>query len=315
MIPKDTSHSHYVAPDDNDDDDIIPTPLPPTSPSTPKYTSSISIDQSNEKLDGEVVQYKITIHNDTWFNIKMNITYQIVHTGPIAYLFYLTNGTKVITLHISDEAVGRFYDITTFRKHRKFGGNLRFYPKKGDTGSTSSFDTLNVKSNDTWYLTMAVAKSGIESMSISFETKKECMEISQILRNDKVSIASAINADFKDGNNIFERYWGFSVFGFGWSHCIVTKLIPVTQGGIICADMFNYRKGMLEVRSSFGYFQQNHDPKNASILFSCNNASLIKYWYVYAKAIGFPRKTSILAFVVDVPPYSKYNDYRESNGN
>lgn len=270
--------------------------LPPVQKQT--YVDDVTFSQQTEQLNGEVVQYEITFHNDTAIYYDMNISYQLTSTGTVFYLIYLTDGKQLTkTIHISDEGCGKLIDVTTFLKHRKVGKNIN------KNGETSLSDSIQVTNNTVWYLTFAVARSTNESISVVFKTKKECMEIKSLGRKDSVTLVSALNADYKDGKFI-GRYRGYSLFGIGASHGSVNKEIPVTNGGIICVDMKNYYQGMMKVSTISGSkSSESYEPGEASILLSTTDNNT-KTWLVEANTFGFPKKSSILTFVVDVNPHS-----------
>lgn len=281
--------------------ETIPPVIPPIEP---KYNDTFLFDQQTEQLDGEVVQYEITFHNDTDVQYDMDISYKLTSTGSVFYLIYLTDGKNTTTLHISDEKYSKFIDITTFRKHRKIGKNANA------EGETSLSNSIQITKNTTWHLTIAVARNINESISVAFNTNKECMEIKSLGRKDSVTLVSALNSDYKNGKFV-GRYKGYSLFGLGVSHCSVNKEIPVSNGGIICVDMFNHEEGMLKVKNPSGYLSRtSYKSENTSILLSTTNNNS-KSWIIEAQSFGFPMKTSILAFVVDVNPYSSisYNDW------
>jgi hypothetical protein len=277
--------------------------LPPVEKQV--YNDMVLFDQQTEKLNGEVVQYKITFHDNDTVNYDMGISYQLTNPGTVFYLIYLTDGKNTTTLHISDEAYSNLIDITTFRKHRKIGWNANA------SGETSLSNSTEVKNNTEWYLTIAVANNINETLSVSFETQKKSMEITKISRTSSVYLLSTIDADYKKGK-ITERYWGLSLFGIGFSHCYADVEVPVSNGGIVCVDMFNHVNGMVYVGNSFSEIcKQSYKPDNTSILLSTTDAQLIKYWKVHAESIGYPKKTSVLTMVVDVYPYSTHweNDW------
>ena len=278
-------------------------PEPPAP--KPTYLNNKVFSQSTEQLNGEVVQYKITFHDNDIVNYKMDISYNLVGKGNVFYLIYLTDGNFTVTSHLSGENLGRLFDITTFRKHRSLGGKT-----SSSIGETSASDIITVKNNTVWYLTIAVARSINESLSVAFETEKESMEINSIGRTDAVTLVSAVDADYKDGK-FFGRYKGYSIFGIGLSHCNIYKEIPVSNGGIMCVDMFNYVDGEMEIGNSFGYRHQNFRPDNSSILMSTTYINSVEYWFITAQNYAVGKKSSVLAFVVDVNPYSCYakNDW------
>jgi hypothetical protein len=288
-------------PEENDNDTVIP-PV-----ETIIYNNEYLIDQASEKLNGEAVQYKITFHDDDIFSYDMFINYRLTTTGSVFYLIYLTNGVQTIALHLSGEASGKLFDLTTFRKHRMMGKGANV------DGNISEFNYTRVKKNESWYLTIAVANSINETLTVHLRTKKQSMELTPLLRTTNVTLSSAINADYNDGK-ILKRYRGISFLGLGFSLCYADLSFPVEHGGIICTDMRNQKQGFVYIGTNWSEIWTNgmtETPDYASILISSTDAMGIKNWRVYSEALGYPRKISLLTLVVDVYPYStiQLNDW------
>jgi len=288
-------------PEDNDNDTVIP-PV-----ETITYNNEYLIDQASEKLNGEVVQYKITFHENDRFSYETYINYHLTTTGSVFYLVYLTNGEQTTALHLSGESSGKLFDLTTFRKHRMIGKNANV------KGNLSDFNTTSVKKDESWYLTIAVANSINETLTVHLTSTKESMEITPLLRTNNVTLSSAINADYNDGK-FLKRYRGISFLGLGFSLCYADLTFPVKHGGIICTDMRNQKQGFVYIGTNWSEIWTNgmtETPNEASILISSTDAKGIKNWRVYSEALGYPRKISLLTLVVDVYPYSsiQQNDW------
>jgi hypothetical protein len=300
LIPRESKPAIETPSDSGDitDNETEENTTPPVE--TIVYNNEFLIDQASEKLDGEVVQYQILFHEDDLFSYDMDISYHLTTTGSVFYLIYLTNGEDTTALHLSGEASGKIVDLTTFRKHRMIG-------KHADVnGNTSFSNTTYVEKNESWYLTIAVARTINETLTVQLRTLQQSMEIIPLLRNKNVTLSSAMDAEYKNGN-FLERYRGISFLGIGFSLCYVDLMFPVSHGGIICFDMKNNKQGFAYIGSSWSEIELNGNtetPENATILISSTDAQLIKYWKVHAETLSYPRKISLLTMVVDVYPYS-----------
>lgn len=286
--------------------------IPPVS--TIVYNDTILIDQADEQLIKEAVQYKITFHADDIVSYDMHISYHLTNPGTVFYLIYLTNGTSTESIHLSNEAYGNIMDVTTFRKHRSLG-------KRVDASNETAYtNTITVRNNSFLYLTIAiVSDASNESLTVSFQTQENTMELTRLTRTDKVYLYSALNADYKEGS-ITERYKGYSLLGLSFSHCYADVQVPITNGGIVCVDMFNHADGMVYIGNSFTEIaHQSYKPNSTSLLEASTDAQLYKYWKVHAEAFGYPKKLSVLSLFVDVYPYSTYhqndwNGYYQKTG-
>ena len=205
------------------------------------YLDFFSFDQSVEKLSGTALQYKISFHKNDTVRYDMDMAYHLQKAGAVFYLIYLTDGQNTTTLHLSAEASGSMTDITTGLVHLKIG-------KRADlSNQTSLSNTEQVTNGTVWYLVVAVANSiDNETMSVTIQTETDSMKVETIVTAGAVTLASAVDKQFKDGSAT-ERYRGYSILGIGYNYCTASKKIPVSNGGILCVDMVNHISGDLRV--------------------------------------------------------------------
>lgn len=253
------------------------------------YEHYIKIDQSNLKLDHEVVQYKIIFHENDTVDFFGRVRYRIVEVEPVAYFLCLTDGKKNLV------------NITLFI-HEPIGGKLRY--KLLNVGQTNDVNTIeSVSKGDVWYLTIAVFNSKKEEITALFQTSTYCMELVELERHSEIEYLSAWQRDF-DG-----LYLGVKLLLLPFGISIarnVGKIIITTRGTIVkflSACHLICRLNVIAPDGAHGGYMSEKGMARYMYLGNQTGA-----WSFETSGIGFPFKHIIMLFYIDIDPHIRLEE-------
>lgn len=272
------------------------------NPNVETYEKTIAITQSELHLDHEVVQYKILFHDNATIKADARAVYLLRDLNPVAYLFYTSDGEKLIencSFFCTHEPSGMILDISTKRNHFQIGGRLIYKLLRiGHEKKTST--TFSVSSGDNWYVTIGVYRSiEEEEITLRLKSDKPCMELVPLERHDKIGYFSGWKNEFDSGVYRGFRFLPFLPFGLSFADNF-KKTITTTRGGIFSFSSMAHLKALLTVRSPDGKIFT--DNRRGIIAFNYAG-NLTGNWEFKASGFGFPMKHAVSLFYADVDPH------------
>jgi len=275
------------------------------------YSSTITLDEKDLRLDHEVIQFTVLFHENDIINVT---TLQMIlrlgkDVEPQANMLILTNGSRSV-FHKSNVSFlyyvpsALLFDATILGHRIAIGGRLFFNLlnltrfRVGVAQALSS--EISVKKGDVWYLTMSVVnpKPGEElrvvlrSLSMALS-----MELNQTVRSPDVGFYSALDNDFNG------RYFGVKLpllpFGFSFADNLQKKILTV-RGSVVYFCSVGHRNGRMKIEA----------PNNKTYLNENGGLSVFSYcgnwagtWNFTASGLGFPWKHNVMLFYADINPY------------
>ena len=272
---------------------------------TKQYTNTIEITQQEIQLDYEVIQYKIIFHEDDTINVYLYGQILSKSLGEKLFLISITDGRDSIIQKIDKNhyhiflihlPVGRF-EITTPRF--KFVGKLPLIFKLRNVGLKDyCIGDVDVKKNDTWYLTIAVVSQKETDIQIKLKSENKSMELLQIERHSKLGFYSANHNDF-DG-----KYYSISYGGFGITYAKnLNKKIETTDGSFIYFSSISHKKGDVKIQTPDKTILSSNNKKVIQYIYIGNNTGVWSFTANGRNLLGF--KYMIILFYIDINTYSK----------
>jgi hypothetical protein len=262
------------------------------------YSNFIEFNQDELQLKKEVVQFKITFHQDDVIDVssKMAVLY-VDETITSAYCL-LTDGEKPL---LEPECLWyipeRKYLVITPRIRLSVGKFWLIKILNDNVGrADNNSGHFDVQSGDSWYLTLAVPTLSEKSyFSIIFKSSKESMEAIQLTRHSNLDLYSPTYNQFSG------KYYTikFSVLG-GGSICDVSKEITVKDGSVFHLVVAGHRKGNMMVYLPNGEEKQLNQKGLMEYIFLGNESGnwkfTIKGWSIYFRM-------AIVLFYIDIDPH------------
>jgi hypothetical protein len=262
------------------------------------YSNLVEFNQDKLQLKKEVVQFKITFHQDDVIDVSTKIAVLYVDETITSAYFLLTDGEKpllepvclwyvperkflVITPRIR-LSVGKFWFVTLLQD------------KVGSANNNSGH--FDVQTGDSWYLTLAIPTVSEKSyFSIVFKSLYDSMEVTQLTRHSNLDLSSPTYNQFSG------KYYAikFGMFG-GGSLCDISKEITVKNGSIFYIFVAGHRKGNMMVYLPNGQEKQFNQKRIMEYAFLGNESGQwkcsIKGWSVYFRM-------AIVLFYIDIDPH------------
>ena len=277
------------------------------------YLSSFNFSQKKLNLDHELVQYKIIFHENTTVNYKYFLKYRIKDLHPHYYFIAFTDGKKGI---MEREVEGKFYETPLLGYSMIPSGilmdlnlgNLRISIGKlffkilpiGNIDSISG--EVEVINGSEWFLTLGVYHKSIDEIFyINLESKKKCLEIIKLDRDNKIEYMSAVNGDFSG------LYLGLKILSRGCSRAKNLKTtITTTKGSVISFSSVGHIFGHIEVIGPDGKIYNKNTRKLANFQYYGNQTGT---WKFSSSGLGFGWKHIVSLFYIDVDPHFYLSDW------
>jgi len=262
------------------------------------YCNLVEFNQDELQLKKEVVQFKITFHQDDVIEVSSKMAVLYVDETITSAYFLLTDGEKpliepVCLWYVPERklliktpkirlSVGKFWFVTLLQD------------KVGSANNNSGH--FDVQAGESWYLTLAVPTISEKSyFSIVFKSLNDSMEVTQLTRHSNLELLSPTYNQFSG------KYYAikFGMFG-GGSLCDISKEITVTDGSIFYIFVAGHRKGNMMVYLPNGEEKQFNQKRIMEYAFLGNESGqwkcTIKGWSVYFRM-------AIVLFYIDIDPH------------
>jgi len=266
------------------------------------YCNFVEFNQDELQLKKEVVQFKITFHQDDVIDVSSKMAVLYVDETITSAYFLLTDGEKpllepVCLWYVPERkfllrtprirlSVGKFWFVTLLQD------------KVGSAHNTSG--DFDVQTGESWYLTLAVPTVSEKSyFSIVFKSLYDSMEVTELTRHSNLELLSPTYNQFSG------RYYAikFGMFG-GGSLCDISKEITVTDGSIFYIFVAGHRKGTMMVYLPNGEEKQFNQKRIMEYAFLGNESGqwkcTIKGWSVYFRM-------AIVLFYIDIDPHISHH--------
>ncbi|HWR63919.1 MAG TPA: hypothetical protein VN365_05930 [Candidatus Thermoplasmatota archaeon] len=262
------------------------------------YSNFVEFNQEELQLKKEVVQCKITFHQDDVIEVSSKLAVLYVDETITSAYFLLTDGEKpllepVCLWYVPERkllirtprirlSVGKFWLVTLLQD------------KVGSAYNTSGH--FDVQAGESWYLTLAVPTVSEKSyFSIIFNSLYESMEVTQLTRHSNLELLSPTYNQFSG------RYYAikFGMFG-GGSLCDISKEITVTDGSIFYIFVAGHRKGTMMVGLPNGEEKQFNQNRIMEYAFLGNESG---QWKVTIKGWSVYFRMAIVLFYIDIDPH------------
>jgi hypothetical protein len=262
------------------------------------YCNFVEFNQEELQLKKEVVQCKITFHQDDVIEVSSKLAVLYVDETITSAYFLLTDGEKpllepVCLWYVPERkllirtprirlSVGKFWLVTLLQD------------KVGSAYNTSGH--FDVQAGDSWYLTLAVPTVSEKSyFSIVFKSLYNSMEVTQLTRHSNLELLSPTYNQFSG------RYYAikFGMFG-GGSLCDISKEITVTDGSIFYIFVAGHRKGTMMVGLPNGEEKQFNQNRIMEYAFLGNESG---QWKVTIKGWSVYFRMAIVLFYIDIDPH------------
>ena len=262
------------------------------------YSNFVEFNQEELQLKKEVVQCKITFHQDDVIEVSSKMAVLYVDETITSAYFLLTDGEKpllepVCLWYVPERkllirtprirlSVGKFWFVTVLQD------------KVGSAYNTSGH--FDVQAGDSWYLTLAVPTVSEKSyFSIVFKSLYESMEVTPLTRHSNLELLSPTYNQFSG------RYYAikFGMFG-GGSLCDISKEITVTDGSIFYIFVAGHRKGTMMVYLPNGEEKQFNQKRIMEYAFLGNESG---QWKVTIKGWSVYFRMAIVLFYIDIDPH------------
>jgi hypothetical protein len=225
-------------------------------------TNYFEVSQEKLQLHHEVVQFEIKFHHNDTVDVAVYMYVAYVDRTVTSNYFLLTDGTQPLMapknlFFIPD----RKFELVTPRMKLSIGRCwvIKFLNERQGRirigSSSNDSHRFDVRSGDTWYLTLAVpTSSDLSGYDISLQSMNNSMEIVQRERHQNLSLYAASYNQFSG------KYYAikFRIFG-GLSVCNVNKEITTRTGSIIDFGIAAHRKGLATVTLPNGEVKSNND--------------------------------------------------------
>lgn len=267
---------------------------------TATYNNHIEFNQEDLQLKKEVVQYKITFHQEDAVEVSTKLAVLYVDETITSAYCLLTNGEKPLFIPQCQWYVPeRRYLVVTPRKRISVGKLLltTIFPDK--IGSADSYSGhFDVHAGESWYLTLAVPTSS-EKMSFSavFTSMHDSMEVTQLTRHGNLDLYAA------SFNQFSGRYYAVKLHVFfGGSVCNVFKEITVRDGSVFHLWVAAHRNANLNVYLPNGEQRQFNKGRLMSYVFLGNESG---NWKFVVKGWSFYFRMAVVLLYIDIDPHCR----------
>jgi hypothetical protein len=277
------------------------------------YLTSFNFSQKKFNLDHEFVQYKILFHENTTIDYEYFLKFRVKDIQPHYYFLAFTDGKKAV---MEREVDGKFYETPllgysmipsgilmdlNLGNFRLSIGKLLF--KILPIGNIDRISgEVEVSNGTEWFLTLGVYhKSVDEKFYINLESEKNCIEIIELDRDNKIEFLSSVTGDFSG------VYLGLKILSRGFSRAKNLKTtITTTKGSVISFSSSGHITGHIEVIEPNGISYNKNTRKLASFQYYGNQTGT---WKFSSSGIGFGWKHIVSLFYIDVNPYYYLSDW------
>lgn len=266
------------------------------------YSNFVEFNQDELQLKKEVVQFKITFHQDDVIDVSSKMAVLYVDETITSAYFLLTDGEKpllepVCLWYVPERklliktprirlSVGKFWFVTLLQD------------KVGSAYNNSGH--FDVQAGDSWYLTLAVPTVSEKSyFSIVFKSLYDSMEVTQLTRHSNLELLSPTYNQFSG------KYYAikFGMFG-GGSLCDISKEITVTDGSIFYIFVAGHRKGTMMVYLPNGQEKQFNQKRIMEYAFLGDEPG---QWKVTIKGWSVYFRMAIVLFYIDIDPHISHH--------
>lgn len=269
-------------------------------------TNHIEFTQDGLQLKKEVVQFKITFHQDDVVEVKSKAAVLYVDETVTSVYCLLTNGEKpLLTPQGLWYVPERKYHIITPRIRLSVG---KIWITKIFQGKIGSADEksghFDVQAGESWYLTLAVPTLSQEiGFSVVLSSLYDSMEATELTRHGNVGLYTAAFNQFQG------RYYSLKLHVlFGGCLCNVFKEITVRDGSVFHMWIAGHRKGTLDVYLPTGE-QRHYNRKGIMVyMFLGNNSGA---WKFAIKGWSFYYRMAVLLLSLDIDPHCRVEYFEQ----
>jgi hypothetical protein len=264
------------------------------------YCNFIEFNQEVLQLKKEVVQYKITFHQDDVIAVSSKMVALYVDETITSAYCLLTDGEKPLLEPVCLCYVPERRYLLVTPKIRVSVGKWWFVKIFKDTvgAADNRSGNFEVQAGDCWYLTLAVPTNSEKSyFSVTFQSLYDSMEITQLQRHSNVGIYSPTYQQFS--GKFYSIKLG--IFG-GGSLCDSYKEITVTDGSVFHIFIAGHRKGTLWVNLPNGGEEQYKGEGLITYTFFGNESG---NWKFRVKGWSFYFRMAVVLFYIDIDPHVK----------
>jgi hypothetical protein len=265
---------------------------------SPSYRNFISFTNDELQLKEEVVQFKITFHQDDVVDVSSKMAVLYVDESITSVYGLLTDGEKPLLVpdclwYVPE----RKYLIVTPRFHVSIGKFwlVKLFPNKVGLAENNS-GHFEVSAGDSWYLTLAVPTPSERSyFSFNFTSLNNSMEVIQLTRHGNVGLYTPTY------NQFLGKYYAIklSVLG-GGSICDVSKEITVKDGSVFYVWVAGHRKGTMMVYLPNGEEKQFDTKRFMAYSYLGNESGT---WKVTVKGWSLYFRMLIVLLFLDIDPH------------
>lgn len=262
------------------------------------YCNFVEFNQDELQLIKEVVQFKITFHQDDVIDVSSKMAVLYVDETITSAYFLLTDGEKPLLEPVCLWYVPERKLLIRTPRIRLSVGKFWFVTLLQDKVGSANNDSghFDVQAGDSWYLTLAVPTVSEKSyFSIVFKSLYDSMEVTQLTRHSNLELLSPTYNQFSG------RYYAikFGMFG-GGSLCDISKEITVTDGSIFYIFVAGHRKGTMMVDLPNGEEKQFNQNRIMEYAFLGNESG---QWKVTIKGWSIYFRMAIVLFYIDIDPH------------
>jgi hypothetical protein len=270
----------------------------PALTDTTTYSNHIEFNQDALQLKKEVVQYKITFHQDDVIKVssKMAVLY-VDETITSAYCL-LTNGEQPLLAPQCLWYIPERKFLVVTPRIRISVGKLwvaTLFPGKiGSAGNDAGH--FEVHAGESWYLTLAVPTPS-DKMGFSFvvTSLNDSMEVTQLTRHGNVDLYSATYNHFQG------RYYAVKLHVlFGGSVCDIFKEITVRDGSVFHMWVAGHRNANMDVYLPNGEQRHFNKQRLMAYVFLGNESG---NWKFTAKGWSFYFRMVVALLYIDIDPH------------
>jgi hypothetical protein len=264
------------------------------------FCNFIEFNQEVLQLKKEVVQFKITFHQDDVIAVSSKMVVLYVDETITSTYCLLTDGEKPLLEPVCLWYVPERRYLLVTPKIRISVGKWWFAKIFEDNvGSADNRSGhFDVQAGDCWYLTLAIPTISEKNyFSVIFKSLFDSMEVTQLQRHSNLGIYSPTYQEFSG------RFYAIKlgVFG-GGSICDSSKEITVTDGSVFHIFVAGHRKGTMWVNLPNGGEEQFNEEGIMTYTFlgseSGNWKFRVKGWSIYFRM-------AVVLFYIDIDPHIK----------
>lgn len=271
-----------------------------TQSESTSYTNHVEFNNDDLQLKEEVVQFKITFHQNETVDVSVKIAAMYVDETITCVYCLLTDGENPILEPkcITFIPERRFLLLTP--KIRVSIGKLwiaKLFPDKIGQPNNDS-QQFDVQAADTWYLTLAVPTSSEKSyFSVVFHSVNDSMEITQLTRHGNVGLSTPTFRQFSG------KYYAIKVgLLVGGSFCDIFKEVIVKDGSVFHLVVAGHRKGTVSISPPKGAKIQIDEKRIMTFIFLGNISGT---WKFSVKGWSIFYRMAVLLLYIDIDPHVK----------